>query len=126
MLPGLRSAYDYVSSGFPWGKASVGTDSHLAKTSSPWGSVGICKIHVACRFFFSFIILVIHLTVFSFPLLVTHAIAVLFLGNSVVSQIFSPKIQQGENASQISYMELLTTTPNPRNFSDSIGIIRHI
>lgn len=66
------------------------------------------------------------LVVFSFTLSVTHAIAVVFPGNSTVAQIFPPKICQGTNASEISHLELLSTIPNPENFSGSIEIVRYI
>ena len=46
-------------------------------------------------------------------------------GNSAPFKIFSPNSQQGANASQISSLELLTTTPNPGNFSDSIETGTH-
>ena len=36
-----------------------------------------------------------------------------------------PKIQQGANVSQKSYLELLTTTPKPSNFFDSIELWEH-
>lgn len=61
---------------------------------------------------------------FSFTLSVTHTTAVVFPGNSF--QIFPPEIQQGANASEIFYLELLSTTPNPGNFSRSIEIVRYI
>ena len=57
---------------------------------------------------------------FNFSLSVTHATAVIFPGDSVPFQIFSPKIQLGANVSQISYLELPTTAPKPGNFSDSM------
>lgn len=46
-------------------------------------------------------------------------------GNYAPFKIFSPNIQQGVNASQISSLELLTTMPNPGNFSDSIETGTH-
>lgn len=56
---------------------------------------------------------------FQFSLSVTSAIATISPGNSVLSQIFSPKLH-GANASQFSYLELLTITPTAGNVSDSI------
>ena len=49
--PSLSSASDYLSSEFPQHKASVEMDSHLARTSSPQDSTGICKTHAARRLF---------------------------------------------------------------------------
>lgn len=61
--------------------------------------------------------------VFSFTLSVIHAIAGISSGRSALSQIFSPKFQQGVNAFQISYLEFLTTTYNPGNISGSVETI---
>ena len=69
---------------------------------------------------FSLFTLLILWAAFSFTLSVTLATAVIYVRILLFSRIFSPKFQQGANASQISYLELLTTTPNPGNFSDSI------
>lgn len=99
--------------------------SYLARTSSPWDSTGICKIHTAC-WLFSLSYCWFVGWFFSFTLSVTHVTAVIFPGNSALFQIFSPKIQHGVKASQISSLELLTATPNPRNFSDSTEIVRYI
>ena len=75
-------------------------------------------MHLAVSF--SLIILLTLSAGFSFILSVVHATDLIFPGNSVLSLIFSPKIQQGANASQISYLELLTTLSKTGNFSDSI------
>lgn len=44
--PSLRSAYV-----FPHDKAVMETDSHWKRSTLPWGSIRICKTHVACRLF---------------------------------------------------------------------------
>ena len=75
--------------------------------------LGLCAL-------FSFILLVNLLVSFSFPLAVTHATAVIFSRNSILSQIVSSKIQQGVNASQFSYLEILTAMPFSGNFPDSV------
>lgn len=88
-------------------------DSRLARTSRPLGTVEICKINATCRLFsLSFYCW------FSghFSLTATHATAVTFPSNFVLLQIFSPKFHKGANASEISYLELLTTSPNPGNW----------
>lgn len=72
---------------------------------------------------FPLVILLILWAVFSFPLSVTHAGAVISPGKAALSQIFSPKIQQGAIVSQISSLELPTTAPDSGNFSDSIEIV---
>lgn len=48
----VRLVYSYVSNRFHQCKASVEMDCHMAMTSSLQDSVGICKIHTACRPFY--------------------------------------------------------------------------
>lgn len=126
MQPSLRSVYKYLSNRVPQGKVH----SYLARTSSPWDSIGICKIHTACWLFSllhcwfvgRFLVLSSQSHIQNLQFFLEILVVFFFF-----FQIFSPKIQHRIKASQISYRELLlTATPNPRNFSDSTEIVRYI
>lgn len=45
---------------------------------------------------------------------------VIFLRNPIFSPVFSSKILWELNASQVSYLEMQTVTPDPGNISDSM------
>lgn len=65
-------------------------DSHLARTSSPWDSVEICKVSVACRFFsLSFVFGSLGGLQFHF-FSATHATPVNSPGKSAHPQMLSP------------------------------------
>lgn len=126
MQPSLGSAYDYLSNSFSHGKSSMKTDSHLARTIRPQGDIRIYRNLCCLQALLSPIILLIRWMVFSFTLSVIHATAVIFPENSVISWIFSPKVQQEGNVPQISYLEFLTTAPNPRKFSNLIETVGYL
>lgn len=64
--------------------------------------------------------------VLSFILSVIYVMTVIFSRNSVFSRVFTPKIQQGPNVSQIPYLELLMTMEKPGNFSTSIETVWYL
>ena len=79
--------------------------------------LGLCAL-------FSFIILMNLLVIFRFTLAVIHATAIIFPRNSILSQMVSPKIHQGFNTSQFSYLEILTAMPYSGNFPDSVEAVK--
>ena len=79
--------------------------------------LGLCAL-------FSFIILMNLLVIFRFTLAVIHATAIIFPTNSILSQMVSPKIHQGVNTSQFSYLEILTAVPYCGNFPDSVEAVK--
>ena len=98
LQPSLESAYDYLSKGFPQGKAPAERDSHLARTSSLWTAQEFPKFVQRAGSFFSHYIG--DSLGSSFTLSVTHATAAIVPQNSVPFQIFSSGIfQQGVNVS---------------------------
>lgn len=94
--PSLRSAYDFLSKGFPQGKAPVDTWLELVVHRSALALQNSCSLHPL----FGLITLMTLWEAFTSTLSVTYEAAVIFLGDSALSQICFPKIQQGANDSQ--------------------------